>query len=149
MLMICFLFTFVSTIIYSMHISLAYMYILLFFVLNQENRLIVIHICQRSQKMKCYINTPRIIQIGKQLYFPSILARLIFFFFLKNIYKVQFTAFLPFIRDWFLSTKIQQATQWTVAFLYLLRRQIKLFFLSCQQLFRFLFLEVLWLLSLS
>lgn len=149
MLMIYFLFTFVSPIIYSMHISLAYMYILLFFVvLNQENRLIVIQICQHSQKMKCYINTPCIIQIGKQLYFPSILAGLIFFF-LKNIYKVQFIALLPFIRDWFLSTKIQQATQWTLAFLYLLRRQIKLFFLSCQQLFRFLFLEVLWLLSLS
>ena len=31
MLLIHFLFTFVSTIIYSMHISLAYMYILLFF----------------------------------------------------------------------------------------------------------------------
>ena len=87
MLMIYFLFTFASTIIYSMHISLAYMYILLLFVLNQENRLIVIQHCQHSQKMKCYINTICIIQIGKQLYFPSILAGLIFFFFWKTFTK--------------------------------------------------------------
>lgn len=114
-----------STTICSMHVCFAYLYILhLLFVLNQENRLVVIPCSQHSQKMKRkhYFNTPCVSQIGKKALFSWHLSQIDFFFyFLKNVYKVQCTAQLPFVRDQVLSTKTQQATHWAIAFLYLFR----------------------------
>lgn len=142
-----------STTICSMHVCFAYLYILhLLFVLNQENRLVVIPCSQHSQKMKRkrYFNTPCVSQIGKKALFSWHLSQIDFFFiFLKMFTKSSVLLSFLLLEIRFYLLKHSKPHSGPLLFFIFLEQQIKLFFLSFQLLFRFWCLEVLWLLSLS